>query len=194
MSFETARKEMAAAEKALTKIRTARAELEKSAHDAQGKLEAAIVEREAALTAGKVADLPKHGAVIENARITIRAAADDLEAISKAEHDALGVLVAAEKLAREELRSEWDSIADEALAELVAAAAPALQRFWLARYRGNYPISLEETLRSGTAGIRDAITDAAREAPEPEFALPEHVESALLSHADRAPFQRHALG
>jgi hypothetical protein len=112
MSFETARKEMAAAERALAKIRTTRAELEKSAHDAQGKLEAAIVEREAALAAGRVADLPRHGAVIENARIAIRAATDDLEAISKAEHSALGVLVRAEKAAKDALMAEWDTVSD----------------------------------------------------------------------------------
>ena len=146
------------------------------------------------LAAGKVADLPKHGAVIENARIAIKAAHDDQAAIEQAEHDALGALVAAEKAAKDALMAEWDTVAEQALTELVAAAALPLKRFWKARYQGNYPISLGECLRSGTAGIRDAITDAAEQAPEPEFPLPEHVESALLSHADRSKFQRHALG
>jgi hypothetical protein len=80
------------------------------------------------------------------------------------------------------------------MAELVAAAAPLLRRFWQSRYSGNYPANMGELLKSASVGLKDALEDAAMQAEPPQFPLPEHVESALLSHDDRAQFQRHALG
>ncbi len=194
MSYTEAHKAMIQAEKALGKIRATRVQLEQAAADAQTRLEAAIVERQAALAAGRVADLPKHGAVIENARSVIKASADDLGAIQQAEHDAVGALVRAEKDARDALMAEWDIVADEALKELVATAGPLLKKVWAAKYAGNYPAALGEILKSGTIGVRGAIEDAAMQAEPPQFPLPEHVESALLSPSDRSAFQRHAYG
>ena len=194
MSYAEALKDMTRAERALAKIRATRAELEKSAHDAQAKLEAAIAEREAALAAGRVGDLPRHGAVIENARSVIKASADDLEAIQTAEHSALGALVRAEKSTKDALMAEWDTVSDQAMSELVTIAAPLLRKFWASRYASNYPASMGELLKSASVGLKDALEDAAMQAEPPQFELPEHCESSLLSSADRAQFQRHALG
>lgn len=194
MSFDEAKKDMTRAEKALAKIRTARTELEKSAADAQTKLDAALADREAALAAGRVGDLSRHGAVIENARLAIKATTDDLEAIQTAEHSALGDTVRAEKAAQDALKAEWDILADAAKAELAAVAGPLLRKFWMAAYHSNYPSPLGECLRSASIGLRQDIDDAAQAAPDPAFPLPEHVESALLSHGDRNKFQRHVYG
>jgi hypothetical protein len=194
MSYAEAHKAMIQAEKALAKIRTTRAELEKSAHDAQAKLEAAQNERASALASGKVDSLARLGAIIENGHISLKAAHDDQAAIEQAEHDALGVLVRAEKSAKDALMAEWDTISDQCMAELVAAAGPLLKKLWAAKYAGNYPVSMGEILKSGTIGVRGAIEDAAMQADPPQFPLPEFVESALLSHADRSKFTRHANG
>lgn len=193
-SFDEARKTLAKTEKHLAKIRQTRTELETAAADAQSKLDAALADREAALAAGRVGDLARHGGIIENCRIVIRSSQDDLDAIAQAEHVATGSLVAAEKACQHELRNEWDAIADQAKEELVTACGPLLRRFWQAGYSGNYPVPLSEVLRSLSIGLKTALEDSAQAAPEPEFPLPEHVESGLLSHADRSQFQRHAQG
>lgn len=194
MSYDEAKKDMTKAERHLAKIRAAREGLERALADEQAKLETAIVDRQAALAAGKTQDLPRFGAVIENCRIAIRAATDDLEAISTAEHSALGELVRAEKNAQSALKDEWDTLADAAKQELIDVAAPALKKFWFALYQSNYPQPLGEVLRSPAVGLKSGLEDAAQAAPDHEFGLPETIGSAMLSHGDRSRFQRHALG
>ena len=194
MSFDEAKKDMTKAEKALSKIRTARITLEQALADEQAKLKSGIVDRQTALAVGRVQDLPKHGAVIENSRLAIKAAQDDLDAIQTAEHGALGDLVKAEKVAQDALRAEWDILADSAKEELVTLAGPALRKFWQALYQSNYPQPLGEVLRSQAVGLKSGLEDAAQAAPDPTFPLPEHIESGLLSHADRSKFTRHPQG
>lgn len=194
MSYAESVKRMAQAEKALSKIRAAREGLERGLADEQAKLESAIVDRQTALAAGKTQDLPRFGAVIENCRIAIKAATDDLEAISTAEHSALGELVRAEKAAQDALKAEWDILADSAKQELIDVAGPLLRRFWQANYNSNYPQPLGSCLTSAAVGLKVGIEDAALAAPDHDFGLPETIESSLLSHADRSLFQRHALG
>jgi len=194
MSYDEAKKDMTKAERALAKIRTAREGLERALADEQAKLETAIVDRQAALAAGKTQDLPRFGAVIESCRIAIKSATDDLDAISTAEHSALGDVVKTEKAAKDALKAEWDSIADQAKQELIKVAGPLLRRFWLANYNSNYPQTLGACLTSAAVGLKSGLEDAAQAAPDHEFGLPETIESGLLSHADRSLFQRHALG
>ena len=194
MNFDEARKTLAKAEKHLGKIRATRAELEQAESDAQSRLEAAQADRQAALQAGKTQDLAKHGQILENARISLQAATDDLGAITQAEHGALGDLVLAEKACQESLREAWDQLADQARAELVAIAGPALRRYWQARYNGSSPLPLGECLRSHAVQLREEIDTSAEASPDHEFGLPEAIESALLSHSDRSKFTRHPQG
>lgn len=194
MTFDEAKKDMTKAERHLAKIRTAREGLERALADAQARLEAAQADREAALAAGRVQDLPKHGALLENGKITVQAATDDLEAIQGAEHSALGDVVKAEKACKDSLMEAWDQEADQAKQELIEVAGPALKKFWFALYQSNYPQPLGEVLRSPAVGLKSGLEDAAQAAPDHEFGLPETIESTLLSHADRSKFTRHPQG